>query len=145
MLKKNFEIDCQCVKCEQNLDSNVDYNKLKELVSNRNYNELAMHFLRETVGLDSGDVKRMVKKEKSAALVALCQQIYPEFYPKTTEYLSDYVQSLLLAKRSKDITSGLISTAERHIEVSHGIGHPIHKLFMRSKSMIDLLMRISTI
>ena len=139
MLRNNFRIDCKCVKCEQNLDSDVDYNKLKQLILNFEFRQFLLHWKRETHEIDWKKYHRFILNIKFEELFELMAKIFPEFFPEVTEYFILYYNC---KQNSDDIESmaKMQSKIEDLIRVTHGVDHPLYKFC--SKTFVESMCRL---
>ena len=145
MLRNDFGIDCKCVKCEQNLDSNVDYGQLKEMIGNMDFKQfLMLCWMRRPFDfsrlLNWRKAHDLIKRGKFNDVIAFWQQIYPEFYPEVTEYMfncafnKDIFLNLVSPVFIRSVPEMVVSV-ESLIRVTHGFNHPAYHLYSPMKKI----------
>ena len=106
MLRTSYAFDCDCKRCEQNSDSNVDYNLIRELTRNLGLDSFLINCWRGTVSaIDWTIAHELMNRGKFKELIQLWQQVYPEFYPDVTEYSLNCIFFLLRAKDRNEYIS----------------------------------------
>ncbi len=125
LLKKLYYLNCNCDKCELNLDSTVNYSKFNNLFKQLMNDSITMHSI-------SAKHDWIRSNNTSTQLLSLYREIYGEFYPQLTLILMLYLDvKIMVTNGSEESLNELCKEVDRNIKITHGENHQLYKQFLR--------------
>jgi hypothetical protein len=129
-LRSDFYVKgCHCVKCDQNLDSNVDYKTFQELIEEEIYQFI-----------DRRRVDPNYCETLASKLIPLYRSTYGDYHPfLTATLMQQSFVSRLAALRGcepvfkwKAMFQQYYQLVDQHLRVTHGIHHPLFHIFYKT-------------
>jgi hypothetical protein len=125
VLKKKYLIDCKCDKCVHNLDTNVNYDELKDLIDRV---LVDCHFGIWAFDRDMKCVTHLVS-------------IYGDFHPLITAHMFVTLFLIIITDKKhlfdEKTVKELIQRVDNAMKVTHGLNHKLYKTFIEMISHFE--------
>ena len=132
-LLKSYFISCDCLKCQIDSESKVNYEKFHKLNEELD-KEIALN-----EDIDDDKYQSLVIAEK---LVPLYESIYGDFYPELSLFLIKYLRIMLsnVSHTKTVVNQNFLSFVLRSVRITHGVDHKIYRkvAVVRNITLLEL-------
>ena len=130
---KCFAKSCECDKCVNNLDKDINYDKYEELMTRNLFYIKSMN--------NKNKVRFLSNFEIDSELIAFMREIYGEYHPKvsTILLLSFVCFSIYSKKFEKSLVKKWLEEIVNNILITHGSEHPLYKMFRQFSTKMNII------